>query len=32
MSGDAGTPGPAYAAQRRWIGELKFHPRDPREG
>jgi epoxyqueuosine reductase QueG len=31
MAADAGTGSPGYDAQRRWIGELKFHPRTPRE-
>ena len=29
MAGDAGTGTGSYDAQRRWIGELKFHPRAP---
>ncbi len=31
MSGEASTQGAAYAAQRRWIGEVKFHRREPRK-
>ncbi|MEO5697764.1 MAG: hypothetical protein ABIQ60_11605 [Burkholderiaceae bacterium] len=31
MLGGAGDESPNYAAQRRWIGELKFYPRDPRK-
>jgi Fe-S oxidoreductase len=31
MNDEASTQGAAYAAQRRWIGEVKFHRREPRK-